>query len=106
MSEGFARVYNILALPSHVLSSGITALEVNELKSCHFPLVTMGLRRSLLLAVALAASAVNCAPTKFEDRQAPAGVPDYVLNYGMLGLTSLSHCTRTNRTLKLALITA
>ncbi|KAF1913940.1 hypothetical protein BDU57DRAFT_456635 [Ampelomyces quisqualis] len=41
----------------------------------------MVLTRSSLLVTALAVSAVNCAPTKLEDRAAPAGVPDYVLKY-------------------------
>jgi hypothetical protein len=57
----------------------------------------MAFTRSLLLVVALAASAVKSAPTKLQDRQAPAGVPDYILKYGMSRLDScLSPCSRTS----------
>lgn len=37
-----------------------------------------------LVAAAALAGVATCAPTKLEDRQAPSGVPDYVLKYGML----------------------
>jgi hypothetical protein len=43
---------------------------------------------SLLVAV-LAVSAVTCAPTKSQARQASAGVPDYVLKYGVYSLSCL-----------------
>jgi hypothetical protein len=35
-----------------------------------------------LLALAAGARCVLSAPTKIEERQAPQGVPDYVLKYG------------------------
>jgi hypothetical protein len=37
-----------------------------------------------VIAAAAVLSVVSGAPAKFERRQAPAGVPDYVLKYGEL----------------------
>jgi hypothetical protein len=38
--------------------------------------------KSLFAMAAYVTAMVRCAPTKLRDRQAPAGVPDYVLKYG------------------------
>jgi hypothetical protein len=38
--------------------------------------------KSFFVVAACVASLVKCAPTKLKGRQAPAGVPDFVLKYG------------------------
>jgi hypothetical protein len=38
--------------------------------------------KSFFVAAVCLAAVVSCAPTKLEDRQDSAGVPDYVLKYG------------------------
>jgi hypothetical protein len=38
--------------------------------------------KSFFVVAACVAAMVRCAPTKLEDRQGSAGVPDYVLKYG------------------------
>jgi hypothetical protein len=38
--------------------------------------------KSFFVVAACVAAMVGCAPTKLEDRQDSAGVPDYVLKYG------------------------
>lgn len=38
--------------------------------------------KSFFFAAAFVASVARCAPVKLQERQAPSGVPDYVLRYG------------------------
>lgn len=50
--------------------------------------------KELLVVAAFAVGAVISAPVKMEARQAPSGVPDYVLRYGRLLLCF--HCFDSN----------
>jgi hypothetical protein len=38
--------------------------------------------KPFFVVAACAGAVVRCAPTKLQERQAPAGVPDFVLKYG------------------------